>query len=123
VAFDAEEQGLAGSKAFVENPPLPVSNILLNVNLDMVSISDKNELFAAGTYHYPWVKTILDKVAVPDGLNLSFGHDRPDQGSNDWTLQSDHGSFYRKQIPFVYFGVEDHPHYHKETDEYQNIHQ
>ena len=123
VAFDAEEQGLAGSKAFVENAPVALNKILLNVNLDMVSISDKNELYAAGTYHYPWLTPILEAVAVPEGLTLTFGHDHPDQGHDDWTLQSDHGSFHQKQIPFVYFGVEDHVHYHKETDEYRNIHQ
>ncbi len=123
VAFDAEEQGLQGSKAFVENPPIALSRILLNVNLDMVSISDKNELYASGTYHHPWVKPILEQVKQPEGFNLRFGHDRPEQGHDDWTLQSDHGSFHRKQVPFVYFGVEDHSHYHKETDEFQNIHQ
>ncbi|AMM52904.1 peptidase M20 [Rufibacter sp. DG15C] len=123
VAFDAEEQGLAGSKAFVENLPIAKERILLNVNMDMLSISAKNELYAAGTFHYPWLKPILDQVKTPEGLTLKQGHDRPEQGHDDWTLQSDHGSFHRKQIPFVYFGVEDHPHYHKETDEFKNIHQ
>ncbi|MFA1772683.1 M20/M25/M40 family metallo-hydrolase [Rufibacter glacialis] len=123
VAFDAEEQGLAGSKAFVANLPLAKDRILLNVNLDMVSISEKNELYAAGTYHYPYLKPLLEQVKVPQGLHLRLGHDRPEQGPNDWTLQSDHGSFHKAQIPFLYFGVEDHPHYHQETDEFKNIHQ
>ena len=35
---------------------------------------------------------------------------------NDWTNQSDQGSFHRKGIPFVYFGEEDHPDYHKPSD-------
>ncbi len=123
VAFDAEEQGLAGSKAFVANPPVPLANMVLNVNLDMVSISNKNELYAAGTFHNPWLRDALANISVPAGITLSFGHDRPEQGQNDWTKQSDHGSFYAKQIPFLYFGVEDHPHYHKETDEFRNINQ
>ncbi|MGV3539887.1 MAG: M20/M25/M40 family metallo-hydrolase [Rufibacter sp.] len=123
VAFDAEEQGLAGSKAFVANLPFPAQRILLNVNLDMVSISDKNELYAAGTYHYPWIKPLVEQVTLPEGFKLSFGHDRPEQGPDDWTFQSDHGSFHRAQIPFLYFGVEDHAHYHQESDEFKNIHQ
>ncbi|WP_460891983.1 M20/M25/M40 family metallo-hydrolase [Rufibacter soli] len=122
VAFDAEEQGLSGSKAFVEKLPVAKDKILLNVNMDMVSISAKNELFASGTFHYPWVKPILEKVALPEQFKLSFGHDRPEQGHDDWTFQSDHGSFHKAKIPYVYFGVEDHPHYHQETDEYKNIH-
>ncbi|QHL89495.1 M20/M25/M40 family metallo-hydrolase [Nibribacter ruber] len=122
-AFDAEEQGLAGSKAFVEKLPVAKENVLLNVNMDMLSISSANELYASGGFHYPWLKEMLDQVQVPAGLTLLQGHDRPEQGPNDWTLQSDHGSFHRQQIPFVYFGVEDHPHYHQETDEFKNIHQ
>ncbi|ALJ01446.1 M28 family peptidase [Rufibacter tibetensis] len=122
-AFDAEEQGLAGSKAFVANLPIAKERILLNVNLDMVSISEKNELYASGTYHHPNLKPLLEQVKVAEGLNLKFGHDRPEQGHDDWTLQSDHGSFHQAKIPFIYFGVEDHPHYHKETDEFKNIHQ
>ncbi|WP_207432304.1 M20/M25/M40 family metallo-hydrolase [Sabulibacter ruber] len=123
VAFDAEEQGLQGSKAFVANLPVAKERILLNVNLDMVSISEKNELYAAGTYHNPTFLPLLQQVKVPQGLNLRFGHDRPEQGHDDWTMQSDHGSFHRAKIPFIYFGVEDHPHYHQETDEFRNIHQ
>ncbi|WP_205499689.1 M20/M25/M40 family metallo-hydrolase [Rufibacter psychrotolerans] len=123
VAFDAEEQGLQGSNAFVANLPFAKERVLLNVNLDMVSISEKNELYAAGTYHHPALKPLLEQVKVPQGLHLRLGHDRPEQGPNDWTLQSDHGSFHRAQIPFIYFGVEDHPHYHQETDEFRNIHQ
>ncbi len=123
VAFDAEEQGLRGSKAFVANLPFAKERILLDVNLDMVSISEKNELYASGAYHYPTFKPLIEKVKVPEGLNLRFGHDRPEQGHDDWTQQSDHGSFHNAKIPFIYFGVEDHPHYHQETDEFRNIHQ
>ena len=34
----------------------------------------------------------------------------------DWTNQSDHGPFHEAGIPFLYFGVEDHPDYHQPTD-------
>ena len=41
VAFDAEEQGLQGARAFVAAPPVPKERLALNVNLDMVSRSDE----------------------------------------------------------------------------------
>jgi len=50
-----------------------------------------------------------------------LGHDDPKMGQDDWTNQSDQGAFNAKNIPFIYFGVEDHKDYHKATDEYQNI--
>ena len=36
VAFDAEESGLKGAKAFVADPPVPLARIGLNVNFDMM---------------------------------------------------------------------------------------
>jgi hypothetical protein len=48
-AFDSEELGLQGSKAFLIAPPLPKSRMALNINLDMVSRNDRRELFVAPT--------------------------------------------------------------------------
>lgn len=119
VAIDAEEQGLQGARAFVAAPPIPKERIALNVNLDMVSRSDKRELWVAGTYHWPELKPVLDPVAARAPITVRFGHDRPKDlagGVQDWTMQSDHGPFHAAGIPFVYFGVEDHGDYHKPTD-------
>lgn len=115
-AFDAEEHGLRGARAFVAAPPVPRARIALNVNLDMVSRGDKGELYAAGTFHTPALRAPLEAVAARAPIALRFGHDRPEDGQDDWTLQSDHGAFHEAGIPFVYFGVEDHPDYHQPTD-------
>ena len=118
-AFDAEERGLQGSKAFMVKPPIPKDRIGLDVNLDMVSRNDKREIFIAGTYHYPDLKAPLDEVASRAPIRVLFGHDKPVAiagGVEDWTNQSDHGPFHAEKIPFVYFGVEDHADYHKPTD-------
>jgi Zn-dependent M28 family amino/carboxypeptidase len=119
VAFDAEELGLQGARAFVAKPPIARERIALNINLDMVSRGDKGELYAAGTYHWPKMKAPLEAVANRAPVKLLFGHDKPKEiagGLDDWTNQSDHGPFHAAGIPFVYFGVEDHPDYHKPTD-------
>ncbi|HVF46759.1 MAG TPA: M28 family peptidase, partial [Pyrinomonadaceae bacterium] len=42
-------------------------------------------------------------------------------GRDDWTMQSDHAAFHARGIPFIYFGVEDHPDYHKPTDDFERI--
>lgn len=121
-ALDAEEMGQMGAKAFVEDPSIPMDLVVLNINMDMISINDKNELYVAGTHHYPKFKPILEKVQTAP-LRLLFGHDTPDLGKDDWTNASDHAAFHAKGIPFLYFGVEDHEHYHKETDTFENINQ
>jgi Zn-dependent M28 family amino/carboxypeptidase len=118
-AVDAEEMGLRGSAAFVEKG-WP-ANIILNVNLDMVSRSD-SLLFAAGPFHYPHLRPILDKVEARPPVVIAFGHDEPGvEGVQDWTGSSDHRPFHSQGIPFVYFGVEDHPDYHRATDEVDAI--
>ncbi len=118
-AFDAEELGLQGARAFVNEPPLPKGNTVLNVNMDMVSRNDKHELYACGTYHYPHLLPFM--ASANPVVTLKTGHDRPGSGRDDWTMQSDHAAFHRAGIPFVYFGVEDHPDYHTPNDTYANI--
>ena len=120
-ALDGEELGLQGANAFLENPPVPLQNILLNVNMDMLSVNNKGELYASGTYHYPQLKPYLKQVKPLPQAKLVLGHDEPEQGHNDWTSQSDHYQFHKRKIPYVYFGVEDHPHYHKPSDDFANV--
>lgn len=116
VAFDAEEMGLQGARAFVAALPIPSNRtIALNINFDMVARGDKNELYIAGTHHTPALKPILEPVASRSTIKLLFGHDSGG-GQDDWTTQSDHGAFHEAGVPFIYFGVEDHPDYHKPTD-------
>lgn len=118
--FDAEEMGLQGAVNFVDGKSFG-ARPLFNLNLDMVSQSTKGEIYASGSFHTPAVKPIVSKAAKGVDIKLSFGHDRPEDGENDWTLQSDHGVFHRAEIPFLYFGVEDHPHYHRDTDTFETI--
>ena len=121
IAFDAEEMGLQGAYSFLKAPVPPREYIKLNINLDMVSHNDKSELYAAGTYKTPVIKEILQNADKKTGITIKFGHDEPNTGKDDWTMQSDHGPFAKENIPFVYFGVEDHDDYHKPSDDFANI--
>ena len=120
--FDAEESGLRGAAAFVANPPVSKEAIVMNLNMDMVSRSEEGVLWAAGSAPYPQFKPILQGVTPAAGVTLKLGHDTDADGpSNNWTGQSDQGAFHRAGIPFLYFGVEDHPGYHKPTDDAEAI--
>lgn len=119
VAFDAEEMGLRGARYFVNHPPVPLTSVMLNVNMDMISRSDRQELYASGTYHYSFLRPLI-KSNNPYVI-LKTGHDIPGTGPADWTTQSDHAAFHSKHIPFIYFGVEDHPDYHTPNDTFENI--
>ncbi|PKQ44690.1 M28 family peptidase [Confluentibacter flavum] len=119
-AFDAEELGLRGSKYYIENSIVSLNKIKLNLNLDMISRGDDKELFVVGTrYNENLKQLILNFKAIGD-IKLIAGHDGEDQKEN-WTYSSDHASFYKKKIPFLYFGVADHKDYHQPTDDFENI--
>lgn len=123
VAFDAEEMGLQGAKAFVKMPPVPVENIILNLNMDMVARADAKELVACGTFYYPQLKPFIENVSANEKVKITFGHDDPEKykDSDNWTFSSDHGPFHSAKIPFIYFGVADHKDYHQPTDDFENI--
>lgn len=114
-APDAEEQGLVGARHFVANSPVPLGAILAAVNFDMVSRGDTGALWVAGASHYPHLAEIVEPVVAEAQVAVQFGHDTG-SGSDNWTSASDHGAFHQREVPFLYFGVEDHVDYHKPTD-------
>jgi len=120
-AFDAEELGLHGSKHFVSNPPIAISGILLNFNFDMISRNPNNEIYVVGTHDYPQFKSLLKEASKESTLKVSYGHDDPDDKTKDyWMRSSDNGAFFEKGIANITFSEEDHPDYHKATDDFEN---
>jgi Zn-dependent M28 family amino/carboxypeptidase len=117
-AFDAEELGLRGAKHFVRN--FDNSKILVNINMDMISRSAKDELYVVGARYTPALKSILERFKNTTSSKLIQGHDGTD-GKEDWTNSSDHQPFFAAKIPFLYFGNEDHEAYHKPTDDFEDI--
>ena len=120
VALDAEEMGLQGARHFVANLPVAKDAILLNVNMDMLSRSEKGELYAAGTYHYPQFKPA---EAVQKRHGQAPARARPPEAAATMDLSIRPRSLHREKIPFIYFGVEDHPDYHRPTDDFEKIDQ
>jgi Zn-dependent M28 family amino/carboxypeptidase len=122
VAFDGEESGLRGAKAFVADPPAPLATLGLAVNFDMISKNAKGELYVSGAGPQPYLKPVLEGVARSAKVTLKLGHDTDADGKqNNWTQQSDQGPFAEAGVPWVYFGVEDHPEYHQPTDDFATV--
>jgi len=121
-AFDAEELGLKGAYHFVKDSNDNNKDIVLNLNMDMISRSDENQLFAVGTRYYPKLKPTIKNFKDIGKVDLLIGHEGLTKGDN-WTNSSDHAAFHKAKIPFIYFGVADHEDYHKPTDDFEKIHQ
>ncbi|GAC15432.1 M28 family peptidase [Aliiglaciecola lipolytica] len=122
LATDAEEKGLYGSKAFVQNPPVELANIKYNLNLDMVSQNQgKNRLYVSGARYHAAFKPVVETAIEQAGLCLVNQHRRNQRGyamamGPDWRKASDHASFAEADIPYLFVGVSEHSYYHSEKD-------
>jgi hypothetical protein len=116
VAFDAEEAGLLGSRAFVSHLPVPRSAIVVDLNPDMIGRDASRTLYVSGTRQQPSLAPIVADVAAHAPVHVVMGHDRPDDPEN-WVVESDQYSFLEAGIPALYIGVEDYANHHEPTDD------
>ncbi|MDO6692956.1 M28 family peptidase [Aliiglaciecola sp. 3_MG-2023] len=129
LATDAEEKGLYGSKAFVQNPPVPLEQIKYNLNLDMISQNqEKSRLYVSGARYYSPFKGVVAKAIEEAGLCLVNQHRRNRRGyamamGPDWRKASDHASFGKVDIPYLFVGVGEHKYYHTEKDIVETVDQ
>lgn len=121
-AFDAEESGLRGARAFVAKPPVDAASLFINLNMDMIGRDANNLLYVVGTTSQPALKPVIERVAASAAVKLAMGHDDPAKKDiEDWTNSSDHAPFCQAKIPCLYFGVEDFENHHKATDKYDTM--
>jgi hypothetical protein len=77
-----------------------------------------------GTHPWPFLRPHIEAVAQGAPVPLLTGHDTPDLSREDnWVHQSDHYAFHQAGIPFIYFGVDNHPDYHQPTDDFEKVQQ
>lgn len=110
--FSGEEQGLLGSQYFVDNPPVPLQNIVAMLNFDMVGRMKNDGLMVFGTATATEMAALVDS-AKPGTLKLT--------SSGDGFGSSDHSSFFAKEIPVLHFFTDLHEDYHRASDDTEKI--
>lgn len=109
IAFGAEEQGLLGSTYFVENPLVPLSQIKLMINMDMVGrLNTEKHVYMNGAGTFPDGVTLLQNLGESMGLT-SIVHAGSVGGS-------DHVSFFKKDLSVIGIHTGAHPQYHRPED-------
>jgi Zn-dependent M28 family amino/carboxypeptidase len=106
--WSAEEIGLIGSKAFVSEPPVPVSQIAAYVNFDMVGRMKDNRLAAQATGTSPVWASLIERANVRAGFDLAI---QPDPYQ-----PTDVSSFNDAGVPSLNFTTGAHTDYHKPSD-------
>ena len=111
--WDGEEKGLLGSKHWVEHPTLPLSRVAMMINADMIGRMRGDRLEVYGTRTSPGLRKLISRQNGVPALKLEFTWDiRPD---------SDHHSFYARNIPFLMLHTGKHPDYHRPSDDAERI--
>jgi aminopeptidase YwaD len=109
VSFSGEELGLFGSKYFTEHLPANTSAVNYMINMDMLGrLNDSTHGLTIGGYGTSplWGQLLTEKDKF---FTIKFDS----SGSGP----SDHTSFYRKDIPVLFFFTGVHGDYHKPTDD------
>ena len=114
VAFGAEEQGLIGSRYFIQNPPVPKSHIKLMINMDMVGrLNEEKHIYMGSAGTFPSGMVLMDSLGTAMGLT-PIVHAGSVGGS-------DHVSFYREKISVLGLHTGGHPQYHTPEDTIDRI--
>ena len=114
LTVSGEEKGLWGSDYFASNPPVPVKQIVANINIDMIGRNWADTIVAIGKEHSD-LGTTLERVntAHPE-LRMNAIDDRwPEER---FYFRSDHYNFARKGIPVLFFFNGVHEDYHEVSD-------
>ncbi|WP_339903638.1 M28 family peptidase [uncultured Cyclobacterium sp.] len=122
-AWTAEEKGLLGSSYFADNPPLPLKNIVFNLNIDNGGYNDTSLVTIIGLGRSS-VDHHISAAAKDFGLK-AIADPSPEQGLYD---RSDNVSFAKKGIPaptfslgFTAFDAEIGKYYHQVSDQVDNF--
>ena len=119
IAFSGEELGLYGSKFFTENPTVDLSKVSYMINMDMLGrLNNATPTLTVGGYGTSpaWgnAYAVKGKKALYAGpLQYKF--------DSSGTGPSDHASFYRKNIPVLFYFTGLHSDYHRPTDDADKI--
>jgi hypothetical protein len=114
LAFSGEEEGLLGSKHFVDNPGINLSRVNAMVNLDMVGrLNETNNLQISGVGTATGLKHLIYTDTDTTAVKLTL--------SPEGYGPSDHSSFYGKNIPVLFYFTGAHMDYHTPSDTWDKI--
>lgn len=123
VLFSGEEGGLLGSKYFVANSPIPLNQLVCDLNVDMVGRIDEahrekpDYCYLITGNQGSELQTIAETVNQ-QSVNLALnegGYDVKNDPDRHF-FRSDHYNFAQLGIPVLFFTNGSHPDYHRPSD-------
>ncbi len=119
LAVSGEEKGLWGSEYFAENPCVALTQIVADLNADMIGRNWTDTVVVIGKEHSDLGSTVNRVNGEHPELNMDAIDDLwPEER---FYFRSDHYNFARKGIPILFFFTGTHEDYHQVTDEVDRI--
>jgi hypothetical protein len=112
--FTAEEKGLLGSRALAAEQLVELERVVFMLNLDMIGRNPGDPIDVYGDGYVRGLRQVVEAANETVGLSLEFGGAR-------YVGNSDHDSFYRRDIPFMFFFTGTHPDYHQLGDHAEKL--
>jgi hypothetical protein len=131
-----EEKGLWGSEYFTGSPPVPINQIVAQLNIDMIGRSKKegdtkplnvnltgpNEIYVIGS---KMMSTELGNVSEEVNnaflkLTFNYKYDAPNDPER-FFYRSDHYNYAKKGIPIIFYFSGTHEDYHRPSDHADKI--
>jgi len=114
LTVSGEEKGLWGSRYFSEHPPVPLSQVVADLNIDMIGRNWRDTIVAIGKEHSDLGATLERVNRAHPELDMTAIDDRwPEER---FYFRSDHYNFARKGVPILFFFNGVHPDYHQPSD-------
>lgn len=131
-----EEEGLLGSKYFVQHPVVPLESIVVVLNVDMIGrsrapddthpanreLSDANTLYLIGSDKLSHQLHELSEQTNQDTVKMTLDY-RYNHEEHPLRLyyRSDHWNYARLGIPVIFYFTGLHQDYHKPTDDVEKL--
>jgi hypothetical protein len=114
-----EEKGLWGSEYFVENPPVPIGQVVADLNADMIGRNWTDTIVAIGKEHSDLGETLNAVSMAHPELGMTAIDDLwPEER---FYFRSDHYNFAKMGVPILFFFNGTHSDYHGRDDEVDRI--
>ncbi len=119
LTVSGEEKELWGSNYFAANPPVPVDQMVANLNADMVGRNWQDTIVVIGKEHSDLGATLHRVADAHPELDMTpVGDLWP---AERFYFRSDHIHFARRGVPILFFFNGTHEDYHRPSDEPEKI--
>ena len=123
IHFTGEEEGLYGSRYYVEHPIFSLENTIANLNIDMIGRidrlheNDSKYIYLIGSDRISTELHYISEKANNEFTQLQLDYKyNAENEPNRYYYRSDHYNFAQFGVPVIFYFNGEHDDYHKPTD-------